>query len=532
VHVRRAVRLVAQLFVTASVACLVACAQARVARRLSWAESIAAPDEARVYSTDPRAETSAGESGAPELESRVAGELAQRGSTAVADAALHATARWVLAEAMQGRSLSVAGVDGASRHFGFVGVVHSVVAFDADRSRDWLEALEQIPKNVPVNRFGVSTSPAGRVSAVVYGSVALRIEPVARFFEPGESVMLRGEIDPRFEFSHVYLTKPDGTVEERRMTSRELDYTASLRTPGKYRVEVVGDGPSGPFVIANVPLFVGVPERPLATKPAAPVSPGQAEARIVELLNLARSAARLSPVAPDEELRRIALGHSKDMSENHFFSHVSPSTGHPGDRVKRAGLLVTESAENIAQAPTPEDVHDGLMESPGHRAAMLDPRFTHVGVAAVVNRDGGLTVTMLFGRRPDPSDLPRTASELESALFAIRAAKGLSRPEIDLIYRTAARRGLQAHVQAPNPSAELLTQTVQQTLQSEVNRLRSPRPTSCAHLAQIRERASLERDPIVTAPGLVKLGLDAQIRHDDKGPLLVFVIVSAGAPCR
>lgn len=530
-------RLAAKLIAAVCVASLVACANVRGRSRGSSAqpiapESIASPDEARFYSTDPRAESSSGQSGAPQLEAAVGGELAQRGRASVADAALNATARWVLAEAMQGRSLSVAGVDGASRHFGFAGVVHSVVAFDEGHARDWWEALEQIPKNVPVNRFGVSVSPAGRVSAVVYGSVALRIEPIPRFFEPGERVTLRGEIDPRFDFSHVYLTKPDGTVEERRMTSRALDYATTLHAAGKYRVEVVGDGPSGPVVIANVPLFVGVAERSLERKPAAPVSPGQAEARIFELLNLARNAARLRPVAPDDELRQVALGHSKDMAEHHFFSHVSPSTGQPADRVKRAGVLVTESAENIAQAPTAEDVHDGLMESPGHRAAMLDPRFTHVGIAAIMNEDRGLTVTMLFGRRPDPTDLPRGEAELEAALFAIRAGRGLPRPEVDLIYRTAARRGLQVYLQSPNPSPALLAQTVQQALQSEVNRLRSPRPTSCAHLAEIRERADLERDPIVIAPELVRFGLDAQIRTDEKGPRLVFVIVSAGVPCR
>jgi uncharacterized protein YkwD len=512
---------------------LAACSPVRAAHSRVPAESIDLPDEARVYSTDPRAESSAGESGAPALEATVSSELAARGHAAVADGALNATARWLLHGANQRQPLSVASVDGASRHFGFAGVVHSIVTYDADRALDWRGALEQIPKNVIINRFGVSTSPAGRMSAVVFASVALRIEPLARFFEPGENATLRGEIDPRFESARVFLTKPDGTVEDRRISTRSLDYTATLTTTGKYRLEVIGNGATGPVVITNVPLFVGVRAQPLAAIAALPASsPGQAEVHLFELLDAARKTAGLHPVAPDDELRQVALGHSKDMADHHFFSHVSPSTGQPAERVKRAGILVTQSAENIAQAPTPQDVHEGLMDSPGHRAAMLEPLFTHVGIAAVVNAEGGLTVTMLFGRRPDPSDLPRSAAELEAALFAMRVAQGLSRPGVDLVYRTAARRGLLAYLQSPNPSPALLARTVRETIQGEVDRLRSPRPTSCAHWAEFRDREQLERDPILTAPALVKFGLDAQIRTDAKGTRLMVVIVSEGVPCR
>jgi hypothetical protein len=515
-----------------AMAALLGCTNVRAAYRRAPAESIALPDEAHVYSTDPRAESSSGESGAPNLEAQIASALSERGQAAVVDGALNATARWVLRQANQRQALGVASVDGASRHFGFAGVVHSVIAFDAQGASDWQEALARIPKNVLVNRFGVSMSPRGSSSAVVFGSVALRFEPIARFFEPGETVELRGEIDPRFEVAHVYLTKPDGTVDERRMTSRRLEYRAALPAIGKYRLEVMGDGLAGPVVLANVPLFVGVIERPLPTKPIVPVSPGQAEARLLELLNQQRKAAGLNTVVPDEELRKVALGHSKDMKDHQFFSHVSPSTGSPRDRVLGAGIVVTESAENIAHAPTPEDAHDGLMESPAHRSAMLEPRYTHVGIAAVEGDDGGLTVTMLFGRRPDASQLPRTSAELEAAMFTIRAAKDLPQPSVDLIYRTAARRAMQVYLQSPKSASDRLARAVSEAIQSEVDRLRSSRPNSCAHLLEMRDREQLERDRIVIAPGLVNFGLDAQIVSDDKGTKLVAVIVSEGTPCR
>jgi len=261
------------------------------------------------------------------------------------------------------------------------------------------------------------------------------------------------------------------------------------------------------------------------------LSPAEAEARMLELLNGTRVAAGLRPVRPDGELRDVALGHSNDMADHKFFSHVSPSTGTPDDRVRRSGVVVAGAAENIAQADSPESAHDGLMESPGHRAAMLGPRYTHVGIA-VVGTDRGLIVTMLFGRRADPSKLPRDAAQVESALFALRASRGFSRPSIDPIYRTAAQRGVQAYLKASQPTPEVAISATSAAIRSEVNRLRASRPASCTVFAELLEVEQLEQSAMVLDPSVVKFGVGAQLRTDDKGSRLATVIVLEGGTCR
>jgi uncharacterized protein YkwD len=85
----------------------------------------------------------------------------------------------------------------------------------------------------------------------------------------------------------------------------------------------------------------------------------------------------------DEALRDVAFAHSTDMAEHDFFGHVSAISGDPEARLRRAGVVVSAYGENIAQADSPENAHDSLMSSPGHRAVMLDAQFTHVGIAAV-----------------------------------------------------------------------------------------------------------------------------------------------------
>lgn len=79
-----------------------------------------------------------------------------------------------------------------------------------------------------------------------------------------------------------------------------------------------------------------------------------------------------------------------------YVGHTSPTTGSPADRLAAAGLRYALSAENIAFAPTAEQAHEGLMNSPPHRANILNPGFTRVGVAVLGNTDHGLMVTQEF----------------------------------------------------------------------------------------------------------------------------------------
>ena len=80
-----------------------------------------------------------------------------------------------------------------------------------------------------------------------------------------------------------------------------------------------------------------------------------------------------------------------------FFGHTSPTTGDVGDRVEAAGIPFVLVGENLALAPTPGTVHDGLMSSEGHRANILGVDFTKVGVG-VVSGPLGLMVVQVFTR--------------------------------------------------------------------------------------------------------------------------------------
>jgi uncharacterized protein YkwD len=129
------------------------------------------------------------------------------------------------------------------------------------------------------------------------------------------------------------------------------------------------------------------------------------------LINDVRRAHGLQPVRADSRLGRAARGHAGDMATHDFFAHDSPTSGSVEARVRRAGYLRSVRewwlgealAWGKARAGAPRAILRGLLDSPPHRAILLDPGFRDVGVGVVHGAPqggdtGALTVALDFGR--------------------------------------------------------------------------------------------------------------------------------------
>jgi uncharacterized protein YkwD len=504
---------------------------ARVAR--IPAERVDVPDAVDIYSTDATPGGVVGGNGSESLAADIAAELAKRGATASPDGQLAAAATWILHEMNSGRTIDLTSSEAAARRFGFAGVIVSMAGFGMEADGEmWRDALARVPPNMPVNRFGISVSNSGRSAAVVFGAVEITMAPIMRHPALNEKIELRGEVAARYSSAHVYLTKVDGSVEEKRMPTREVDASYAFGTPGRYEVEVMGDGVTGPVIVYNVPLYVGVEEQPLTASSGHVSSPPEGEARMFELLNQTRQAAGLSALQPDDELREIALAHSTDMAEHNFFGHVSPTTGNTEDRARRSGVVVAAYGENVAEAESAESSFDGLMASPGHRANMLNPQFTHVGIAAVSTDAHQLAFTLIFGRRVSAAALPHSAAQVEAAFLALRAKKGLSAPISDPLYRAAADAGVAAYVAASKPTPDIAVRAENEALAREVQRARSSRAGGCSFLTEILELDQLEQNASLSAPNLRRFGVGARIHTDAHGPRLTVMMILEGIPCQ
>lgn len=121
------------------------------------------------------------------------------------------------------------------------------------------------------------------------------------------------------------------------------------------------------------------------------------EEAMLARINELRAAQGLSALVRDSHLDQAARGHSHDMADHQQLMHVSDTSGTPTDRVHAAGLAIDEIAENVAMHSDTAQAEATLEASPPHLANMLNPRFTSVGLAAILHSDGTY-VTQVFGR--------------------------------------------------------------------------------------------------------------------------------------
>lgn len=116
------------------------------------------------------------------------------------------------------------------------------------------------------------------------------------------------------------------------------------------------------------------------------------EVQMLALINAERTAIGLQPLKLNAKLNTSAETHSRWMLQTDVFSHTGAGGSSAGDRMRAAGYVFSgnwTNGENIAwqsergAAGIADDVinlHTSLMNSPGHRANILNPNFVEIGI--------------------------------------------------------------------------------------------------------------------------------------------------------
>ncbi|HKW62167.1 MAG TPA: CAP domain-containing protein [Candidatus Acidoferrum sp.] len=141
----------------------------------------------------------------------------------------------------------------------------------------------------------------------------------------------------------------------------------------------------------------------------------ESERELFDLLNDERLANDLPELEWDDALFKAARQHALLMLNLNTMEHQLP--GEPGleERVTAAGARFTYLAENIAIGKDSATIHSGWMRSPGHRANILNPRITAVGIA-VVNGPAGLFAVQDFSHAFASLSLEQQEKEVASLL--------------------------------------------------------------------------------------------------------------------
>ena len=118
---------------------------------------------------------------------------------------------------------------------------------------------------------------------------------------------------------------------------------------------------------------------------------------VVNLVNKERAKYGLSALKSNASLANVATIKSQDMIDKNYFDHTSPTYGSPFDMMKQFGISYKTAGENIAMGQkTPTEVVNAWMNSPGHRANILNENFTQIGVGVAKNSKGQLYWTQMF----------------------------------------------------------------------------------------------------------------------------------------
>jgi uncharacterized protein YkwD len=120
--------------------------------------------------------------------------------------------------------------------------------------------------------------------------------------------------------------------------------------------------------------------------------------------NAAETGGRAQPLKWNVKLAAVALAHSRDMVEHHYFDHIDREGRSPFARINTTGIHWGALAENIAINRTVSDAEASLMDEPrfqkNHRGNILDPTYTDVGIGIVQAPNGNLYITQDFAAIP------------------------------------------------------------------------------------------------------------------------------------
>ena len=201
-----------------------------------------------------------------------------------------------------------------------------------------------------------------------------------------------------FAADRVLLTEPTGSI-----TIRQSPAEHGAGAPAT-RAGTVQNTPEPTPSLKPVRGATAAPRRIDKTRTRPSASPtatvgsvaAQAESAVIRLTNKARATAGCAPLVFDARLRTAARRHSTDMAIHDYFSHTSRNGDTFADRIEAAGYP-HPGAENIARGyETATEVMEGWMDSPGHRANILNCGLHAIGVGVHFGA-GGPWWTQDFG---------------------------------------------------------------------------------------------------------------------------------------
>jgi uncharacterized protein YkwD len=215
-----------------------------------------------------------------------------------------------------------------------------------------------------------------------------------------KQVVFRGDLAPSMTTSHIFVRNPGSGV--RTATAGPPSF------PGGTGPAAAGStaGPAGgasatsanPVARPSVGPASLAPIDPAAAGPNAAASVDAIRVMVVKLTNTQRAKVGCRALTVDGRLGDAAQEHSAEMAAHNYFGHTSLDGSTAFERITDAGYAYSAAAENIAAGQrTAAAVMTAWMNSPGHRANILNCSLTQIGVGYATGGGYGFYWTQDFG---------------------------------------------------------------------------------------------------------------------------------------
>ena len=120
------------------------------------------------------------------------------------------------------------------------------------------------------------------------------------------------------------------------------------------------------------------------------------EQEVFNLINQQRTNNGLSALKIDSEVQRVAKIKAQDMVTNNYFSHTSPTYGSPFDMLNSFKISYKSAGENIAGNSSNSAAVTAWMNSPGHKANILNSSYNYTGIGVVSSPTYGKVYVQMF----------------------------------------------------------------------------------------------------------------------------------------
>lgn len=123
------------------------------------------------------------------------------------------------------------------------------------------------------------------------------------------------------------------------------------------------------------------------------------EQEVFKLINEQRTSNGLQALKIDNEVQNVARIKAKDMVQNNYFSHNSPTYGTPFNMLNSFKISYKSAGENIAGNSNNQAAVTAWMNSSGHRANILNNSYNYTGIGVVNGSQyGKIYVQMFIGK--------------------------------------------------------------------------------------------------------------------------------------